>query len=197
MSKAKKSIFLVYTTQFKTLVILQFATSCQYQVRFTASWVTMGIFINSSVSPVQIVFAKDGHYGLEDLSDSGYEVVSLDWTIDPRSARLVSKMCCWNLDEFGFWFHLYLPTHTFHAMPCKIILTLNSHYESFAAMWVLVCCSLQICSGLFEFIWFSITNWKDIRVLSWLVLDIFFFLFVTFVFLYSTLVNGSWFNCDL
>ncbi|KAK7159217.1 hypothetical protein R3I94_005520 [Phoxinus phoxinus] len=35
-----------------------------------------------------IVFAKDGHYGLEDLSESGYEVVSLDWTIDPRSARV-------------------------------------------------------------------------------------------------------------
>lgn len=35
-----------------------------------------------------IVFAKDGHYGLEDLSESGYEVVGLDWTIDPRSARV-------------------------------------------------------------------------------------------------------------
>uniref|UniRef100_A0A9J8BCS2 Uroporphyrinogen decarboxylase n=1 Tax=Cyprinus carpio carpio TaxID=630221 RepID=A0A9J8BCS2_CYPCA len=35
-----------------------------------------------------IVFAKDGHYGLEDLSESGYEVVGLDWTIDPRSARI-------------------------------------------------------------------------------------------------------------
>lgn len=34
-----------------------------------------------------IVFAKDGHYALEDLSQSHYEVVSLDWTIDPRSAR--------------------------------------------------------------------------------------------------------------
>lgn len=34
-----------------------------------------------------IVFAKDGHYGLEDLSESHYDVVSLDWTIDPRSAR--------------------------------------------------------------------------------------------------------------
>uniref|UniRef100_A0A8C8GA88 Uroporphyrinogen decarboxylase n=2 Tax=Oncorhynchus TaxID=8016 RepID=A0A8C8GA88_ONCTS len=34
-----------------------------------------------------IVFAKDGHYGLEDLSQSHYEVVGLDWTIDPRSAR--------------------------------------------------------------------------------------------------------------
>lgn len=41
---------------------------------------------------VQIVFAKDGHYGLEDLSESGYEVVGLDWTIDPRSARSVTEM---------------------------------------------------------------------------------------------------------
>lgn len=35
----------------------------------------------------QIVFAKDAHYGLEDLSQSGYEVVGLDWTINPSSAR--------------------------------------------------------------------------------------------------------------
>ncbi|KAF7659013.1 hypothetical protein LDENG_00004460 [Lucifuga dentata] len=34
-----------------------------------------------------IVFAKDAHYALEDLSQSHYEVVGLDWTIDPRSAR--------------------------------------------------------------------------------------------------------------
>ncbi|XP_062843733.1 uroporphyrinogen decarboxylase [Trichomycterus rosablanca] len=34
-----------------------------------------------------IVFAKDGHYALEDLSQSHYEVVGLDWTIDPRLAR--------------------------------------------------------------------------------------------------------------
>ncbi|XP_048844623.1 uroporphyrinogen decarboxylase isoform X3 [Brienomyrus brachyistius] len=34
-----------------------------------------------------IVFAKDGHYALEDLAESHYEVVGLDWTIDPRSAR--------------------------------------------------------------------------------------------------------------
>lgn len=36
---------------------------------------------------IQIVFAKDAHYGMEDLSQSNYEVVGLDWTIDPRSAR--------------------------------------------------------------------------------------------------------------
>uniref|UniRef100_A0A674MK63 Uroporphyrinogen decarboxylase n=1 Tax=Takifugu rubripes TaxID=31033 RepID=A0A674MK63_TAKRU len=34
-----------------------------------------------------IVFAKDAHYALEDLSQSHYEVVGLDWTIDPQSAR--------------------------------------------------------------------------------------------------------------
>ncbi|KAI4810212.1 hypothetical protein CesoFtcFv8_014795 [Champsocephalus esox] len=34
-----------------------------------------------------IVFAKDAHYGLEDLSQSHYDVVGLDWTVDPRAAR--------------------------------------------------------------------------------------------------------------
>ncbi|XP_078527887.1 uroporphyrinogen decarboxylase isoform X2 [Lissotriton helveticus] len=34
-----------------------------------------------------IVFAKDAHYALEDLSQSGYEVVGLDWTICPKEAR--------------------------------------------------------------------------------------------------------------
>ncbi|XP_063283777.1 uroporphyrinogen decarboxylase isoform X2 [Pelobates fuscus] len=34
-----------------------------------------------------IVFAKDAHYALENLSQSGYEVVGLDWTIRPQEAR--------------------------------------------------------------------------------------------------------------
>ncbi|MGH0185883.1 UNVERIFIED_CONTAM: hypothetical protein FKN15_019391 [Acipenser sinensis] len=34
-----------------------------------------------------IVFAKDAHYALEDLSQSRYEVVGLDWTVDPKDAR--------------------------------------------------------------------------------------------------------------
>ncbi|CAH2310574.1 uroporphyrinogen decarboxylase [Pelobates cultripes] len=34
-----------------------------------------------------IVFAKDAHYALENLSQSGYEVVGLDWTIQPQEAR--------------------------------------------------------------------------------------------------------------
>ncbi|XP_039632541.1 uroporphyrinogen decarboxylase [Polypterus senegalus] len=35
-----------------------------------------------------IVFAKDGHYALEDLAQSEYDVVGLDWTIDPKAARI-------------------------------------------------------------------------------------------------------------
>ncbi|XP_061551089.1 uroporphyrinogen decarboxylase isoform X1 [Phycodurus eques] len=34
-----------------------------------------------------IVFAKDAHYALEALSQSHFQVVGLDWTIDPHSAR--------------------------------------------------------------------------------------------------------------
>ncbi|XP_060087708.1 uroporphyrinogen decarboxylase [Heteronotia binoei] len=34
-----------------------------------------------------IVFAKDAHYALEDLAESGFEVVGLDWTICPQDAR--------------------------------------------------------------------------------------------------------------
>ena len=33
------------------------------------------------------VFAKGAHYALESLSESGYNVLGLDWTIDPRQAR--------------------------------------------------------------------------------------------------------------
>lgn len=35
----------------------------------------------------QIVFAKDAHYALRDLAQAGYEVVGLDWTIQPQEAR--------------------------------------------------------------------------------------------------------------
>jgi len=35
------------------------------------------------------VFAKGGHYALEQLASSGYETVGLDWTIDPTLARKV------------------------------------------------------------------------------------------------------------
>jgi len=33
------------------------------------------------------VFAKGGHYALRELGESGYDVVGLDWTVDPVEAR--------------------------------------------------------------------------------------------------------------
>lgn len=33
------------------------------------------------------VFAKGAYYALEDLADSAYDVIGLDWTMDPREAR--------------------------------------------------------------------------------------------------------------
>ncbi|XP_033103555.1 uroporphyrinogen decarboxylase-like [Anneissia japonica] len=41
-----------------------------------------------SIEPVpMIVFAKGAHYALEELNNSDYDVVSLDWTILPQQAR--------------------------------------------------------------------------------------------------------------
>ncbi|ELU18848.1 hypothetical protein CAPTEDRAFT_180157 [Capitella teleta] len=37
-----------------------------------------------------IVFAKDAHFALEELSQSGYEVMGLDWTVKPQNARRLS-----------------------------------------------------------------------------------------------------------
>ena len=34
-----------------------------------------------------IIFAKDGHFALEELAQAGYEVVGLDWTVAPKKAR--------------------------------------------------------------------------------------------------------------
>ena len=43
----------------------------------------------SSVHPdtPKTVFAKGAHYALEDLAESAYNVIGLDWTIDPADAR--------------------------------------------------------------------------------------------------------------
>lgn len=35
------------------------------------------------------MFAKDGHFVLEELAQSHYEVIGLDWTIKPKQARRV------------------------------------------------------------------------------------------------------------
>ena len=36
---------------------------------------------------MQVVFAKGAHYALRELGGSGYEVVGIDWTVDPKEAR--------------------------------------------------------------------------------------------------------------
>lgn len=36
---------------------------------------------------LQTIFAKDAHFALEELAESGYDVISLDWTIKPKHAR--------------------------------------------------------------------------------------------------------------
>lgn len=40
-----------------------------------------------SVLSSQIIFAKDGHFALEELAQAGYDVVGLDWTVSPKKAR--------------------------------------------------------------------------------------------------------------
>ena len=42
---------------------------------------------NIKCSLFQVVFAKGGHYALASLADIGYEVVGLDWTVDPEAGR--------------------------------------------------------------------------------------------------------------
>jgi len=43
---------------------------------------------------LQVIFAKDGHYALTELTASGYEVVSVDWTIRPELARYSHDSVC-------------------------------------------------------------------------------------------------------
>jgi uroporphyrinogen decarboxylase len=53
-----------------------------------------------------IIFCKDGHYALDELSQSQYEVVGLDWSIDPRKARQIcgnSITFQGNLDPCGLY----------------------------------------------------------------------------------------------
>ena len=62
---------------------------------------------------VQVIFAKGAHYALTSLGESGYDVVGLDWTMDPKNARnLVSIHLTflslfqksWNVLQFNILF---------------------------------------------------------------------------------------------
>lgn len=37
----------------------------------------------------QIVFPKGGHYALKDLSATDYDVIGIDWTVNPTEARKI------------------------------------------------------------------------------------------------------------
>ena len=61
---------------------------------------------NSYIHFLQIIFAKDAHFALEEVSSSGYEVVSLDWTIKPQNARRIAGQDITfqgNLDPCAFY----------------------------------------------------------------------------------------------
>ena len=49
------------------------------------SWVTTKLIY----LPRKTIFAKDGHYVLEEISQSHYEVIGLDWTIEPKIGRRI------------------------------------------------------------------------------------------------------------
>ena len=40
---------------------------------------------------LQTIFAKGAHYALNELSHSDYNVVGIDWTVDPALARTLTK----------------------------------------------------------------------------------------------------------
>ena len=45
-------------------------------------------FLLELLSPsLKIIFAKGAHYALKQLASVGYEVVGLDWTMNPEEAR--------------------------------------------------------------------------------------------------------------
>ena len=37
----------------------------------------------------QVVFPKGGHYALKDLSATDYDVIGIDWTVNPTEARKI------------------------------------------------------------------------------------------------------------
>lgn len=39
--------------------------------------------------PPIVMFAKDGHYALAEIASVGFEVIGLDWSVDPKLARQI------------------------------------------------------------------------------------------------------------
>jgi len=61
---------------------------------------------DKNIEPVpMIIFAKDGHYAIPLLGDTLYDIVSLDWTLDPEKCRkmLPGKTLQGNLDPCALY----------------------------------------------------------------------------------------------
>nr|CAD7194148.1 unnamed protein product [Timema douglasi] len=56
-------------------------------IREIASKVKAGIKQKGLNDVPMTIFAKGAHYGLEELANSGYDVIGIDWTVDPVKAR--------------------------------------------------------------------------------------------------------------
>ena len=64
----------------------------------------------------QTVFPKGGHFALGPLASTAYDVISIDWTVDPKEARRLvgpNKTLQGNLDPCA----LYAPK----VRPCPIV----------------------------------------------------------------------------
>merc|ERR550519_363743 len=74
--KLGKKIFLKYSLPFLKKIVTE--VKCQLKHR-------------NLPSVPMIVFAKDAHYALDDLCDTDFDVIGLDWTIDPETARKIAS----------------------------------------------------------------------------------------------------------
>lgn len=63
-------------------------------------------FPTQAVPPV-VIFARGSHYAIGDLVDTNYDVIGLDWSVDPAAARyarhhcLLALLLCRNLMNSG------------------------------------------------------------------------------------------------
>ena len=72
----------------------------------------------------QVIFGKDAHHSMEELAESGYEVVGVDWTIKPQRARQVHYLTIIN------------PTDSWGRCLCFLHLGLDFGYKIFRLLSV-------------------------------------------------------------
>lgn len=67
-------------------LFLEFALPCLKQIRDNVQKEIRG----RGYEVPMIIFGKDCHYVIKEVIDLGYEVVGLDWTMDPRQVREIA-----------------------------------------------------------------------------------------------------------